>query len=101
MSSSKAATTRRTHTRSRRGPAAEPVREDFVANGSRYRWSEGTSVVPSRAALADPARRAALPGTFTRTIVPQLERRGARGLVFPAAAAAGLSSQDVRWVAWR
>lgn len=72
--------------------------ERFVAKGAVYRWeersarasAEGTS--PSREALGQ---------MFTRTLVPQAERRGARGLVFEAAARPGTAAGEVRWVAWR
>lgn len=66
-----------------------------------YRWYEGDGVVTDPGALRDAARRDGLGALFTRRVVPQVERRGARGLVYPAAVPKGMTSGDARWVAWR
>src|SRR4051794_12314645 len=102
MASSKTANAQPAATRARRAPAspAHKLVEEFAVEGRRYRWREGEGIT-APAALRKPGRRASLPGLFTRTVVPQLERRGARGLIFAAAPAPGIATNDVRWVAWR
>lgn len=72
--------------------------ERFVVDGRVYRWEEGAKLPASERAIAPRETLAAL---FARTVVPQIERRGARGLVFEAAAPAGVTAGEVRWVAWR
>jgi hypothetical protein len=101
--SSKAASARRTPSRTRTRAPLPPglFCEEFSVKRQRYRWSEGEGIVTDAAALRDAARRSELPGLFTRAVVPQLERRGARGLVYPAAAPEGMGPGDLRWVAWQ
>lgn len=79
-------------------PGTEPSVERFVVAGRVYRWEEGV-----RRALGDApiASREALATLFSRTIVPGVEQRSARGLVFAAAAPAGIPAGELRWVAWR
>jgi hypothetical protein len=72
--------------------------EHFAAKGRVYRWEEGGR---TRRADVSVAPREQLGPLFTRTLVPQAERRGARGLVFEAATPTGVSHGDVRWISWR
>lgn len=99
MPTTKAAVARRNPPRA--ASAARVLTEEFVIQGRRYRWREGEGVVTDPGARRDAARRGEMAGLFTRAVVPQLERRGARGLVYAAAAPEGVRSEDIRWVAWR
>ena len=79
-----------------RAPQRESVFEEtFDAPGGRYHWREGAAMV------GDAARRARLHALFTRTLVPGLERRGARGQVCAAEVPGGVREGDARWVTWR
>jgi hypothetical protein len=81
-----------------RAPRSEKRVEHFRANGNVYRWEEGGRPRRSETAIAPREQLASL---FTRSLVPQAERRGARGLVFEAATPAGIPHGDVRWISWR
>ncbi len=63
---------------------------------SRYRWSESAAA----ALHVRSVRRASSSQLFSHTLVPQLERRGAAGLVYPATGL-GDASPDARWILWR
>src|SRR5690349_15548070 len=90
MSISKGATARSSRRSQSNAAQALHASEVFEAQGSVYHWYEGNAELPERAALSEPSRREALPALFTQKVIPQMERRGARGLVFRAATAPGL-----------
>src|SRR5689334_4391627 len=72
--------------------------EHFNAKGRVYRWEEGGRTRRTEVTAAPRPQLAAL---FTGNLVSQAERRGARGMVFEAATAAGVPQGDVRWISWR
>lgn len=79
-----------------KGPQREVTFEEtFDAPGGRYRWREGV------AGAGDATRRSRMQALFARTVVPSLEKRGARGEVFAAEVPGGVPEGDARWVSWR
>ena len=82
-------------------PSTRPIVREFGAPSGRYRWTEGAPNGTDTLALRSDASRAHLAARLRQEIVPELEQRGARGLVFRAAPSAGVSARDVRWVVWR
>lgn len=81
-----------------RAPRAEKRTEHFTAKGRVYRWEEGGRTRRSDVTIAPREQLGAL---FTRSLVPQAERRGARGMVFEATTPTGVPEGDVRWISWR
>jgi hypothetical protein len=75
--------------------------EQFAAHGRAYQWHEGAGLIVADDTASKPSRRNSLAAFFSHKLVAQLERRGARGLIFAAAASDGSDARDVQWITWR